>query len=239
MDIGRAFGVPFKDEKWLAKTALGALWGLLGVTAPALTGYQLDYTRAVAEGRELPLLDWSDFGRLWVRGFLGSLAMFIYMIPAVIIGTIGLLPLIASAASGDEMLAGAAMGTVCLTSFLAVAYVIAVSVFAYAALTNYAMRENFGSLFAFGEIWQRVKTPNSGYFMAWIMSMFFAFGASAVGSVLSATGIGAILVGWPLFISQIMTAHLLGQYAAVAYQRPGLAGVSSSGPSAGTYTQTT
>jgi len=50
MDIGRAFGVPFKDESWLAKTALGALWGLLGVTQPALTGYQLDYTKAVAEG---------------------------------------------------------------------------------------------------------------------------------------------------------------------------------------------
>ena len=60
MDIGRAFGVPFKDESWLAKTALGALWGLLGVTQPALTGYQLDYTKAVAKEHELPLPDWSE-----------------------------------------------------------------------------------------------------------------------------------------------------------------------------------
>ena len=54
MDIGRAFGVPFKDESLLAKTALGALWGLLGFTQPALTGYQLDYTKAVAEGLVAP-----------------------------------------------------------------------------------------------------------------------------------------------------------------------------------------
>ena len=52
MDIGRAVNAPFKDPLWKNKAALGGIWVALGVTMPAVVGAQIDYVRAVANGRE-------------------------------------------------------------------------------------------------------------------------------------------------------------------------------------------
>ena len=80
IDLGRAFKAPFADAEWVKKTLMGWLWMLLGVTAPAVYGAQLEYIKSVSEGRE-DLPDWSDFGNKWVKGFMLLIAGFIYTLP--------------------------------------------------------------------------------------------------------------------------------------------------------------
>ncbi len=59
IDLSRALKAPFQDSEWVKKTLMGWLWMLLGVTAPAVYGAQLDYIKSVSEGRE-DLPNWDD-----------------------------------------------------------------------------------------------------------------------------------------------------------------------------------
>ena len=97
MDISRAFGAPFRDPRWAAKAAWAGLWTALLVTVPAVSGYHLDYIRNVAHGQDQPLPEWKgQLGRYWVRGFLLFLGIGIYVLPAVLIVLIGLIPALGS-----------------------------------------------------------------------------------------------------------------------------------------------
>lgn len=227
MDIGRSFSAPFKDPKWVQKVGLGGLWGLLVVTAPAQTAYQMDYIKSVANGDET-LPEWSDFGGLWVRGFLAGLGYLIYMLPAVVLGFISFVPLVLASMSGDSDAAAAAgLGSMCLFGGIAMIWVIVVSIFALAGITNYAMTGRFGAMFAFGEIMTKIKTP--GYWAAWGMNMVVYFVAGTIVSMLSATGVGSILATWVYFPAYLIGGHLIGQWAASAYATQGLAPAAPTG----------
>jgi hypothetical protein len=238
MDIGRAFGIPFKDVKWFGKAAWAGLWMTLPFTGFALYGYTLDYIRNVANGYETPLPEWTgNFGRYWVRGLLVSIALGIYMLPATILMVIGYLPMLGaivqagSDPSSDATSAMAALGgtTICVTSVVAIIYIVAVSILSYAALTHYALSESFGAFFQFKEIIARLRT-NSGYFTAWLMTNVIAIGvgfvAGILASILTAILIGSVLVPFVIgvcyFVGAAMAGHLFGQYAAKAYGLPGL-----------------
>ena len=95
------------------------------------------------------------------------------------------------------------------------------SVLFYAAMVHYAVKGNFGAFFQFGEILGHVR-DGSGYFVAWMWSLVIGFGVGAVMSVLSATGIGAILYPAAIYLMTMITGHLFGQWAAKSYGYPGL-----------------
>lgn len=232
MEVGRAFGAPFRDTRWLSKTAWAGLWATLVVTAPAISGYSLDYIRNVANGYETPLPEWTgQLGRYWVRGFMLSVALFVYFLPAWILMFIGYLPMLATANTQEAASAAASLGSAsfCITFALAMIYLIVVSIFAQAAVVHFALNEGFGSLFQVKEILARLRT-NSGYFTAWIMSLVVYAGVGIVASIVG-TILGVIVIGIPFvgfvggaigFTGLVMTSHLYGQYAAKAY---GLAGL--------------
>lgn len=238
MDIGRAFGIPFKDVKWFGKAAWAGLWMTVPFTGFAVYGYTLDYIRNVANGYETPLPEWTgNFGRYWVRGLLVAIALGIYMLPATILMVIGYLPMLGAAIqagsdpSSDAASALAALGgtAICVTSMVAILYIVAVSIFSYAALTHYALSESFGAFFQFKEIIARLRT-NSGYFTAWLMTNVIAIGvgfvAGIVAGFLTAILIGIVFVPFVIgvcyFVGAAMAGHLFGQYAAKAYGLPGL-----------------
>jgi hypothetical protein len=227
----------------MTKALMGAVWIIVPFTGFAVTGYYLDYIRNTAHGQETPLPDWSLFGRYWVRGLLATIAMFLYMLPAIVIlsffmGAVMLAPLAStgndygsSSVNGFEaMLAGG----LCLGVALAVVYMIVVWIFAAAAVTHYAMHEEFSSAFAFSEIKRRLSTPNAGYMtallMSYVISIVASSAASTVGGVLFFIPFlgwiaGAFIMGGISFLGLVMAAHLFGQYAARAYGLPGLAAV--------------
>jgi hypothetical protein len=217
IDLGRAAKAPFADKDWISKSLMGLLWTLLVVTAPVIYGAQLEYIRRVAQGRE-DLPTWDDFGTKWVQGLLLSIAGFIYFLPISILGAIMLVPGIIAAAASDGDAGGALLGGgACLFGVIAVIYIAAVSIFFYGAIVNYAIKGSFGALFEVGEIMRHVR-DGSGYWNAWLWALVVGFVASTAASILSATGIGAILYGAVAYLAAMATGHLFGQWAARSYQ---------------------
>lgn len=220
IDLGRAFKAPFDDKDWLSKTALGLLWGLLVVTAPAVSGAQLEYIRGVSRGDER-LPDWNDFGTKWVEGFMVILAGILYFLPVFVIGALFVVPVATTVALGGgsdsgQLLGGLFAGGFCLYWILAIVYSVAVSVLFSAAMTNYAMKRSFGAFFEFGGIMALVR-GGTGYFTAWIYTVLIAFVGSALASVLAYTIVGGILSTGVTYLIAIMSGHVLGQWAAQAF----------------------
>ena len=218
IDIGRALKAPFEDSDWVSKTLLGFLFGLLGFTAPAVYGAQLDYISGVANGDE-SLPSWNDFGRKWVEGFMVFLAGLLYFLPVVILGFVFVVPPIIALvnANGEGGALGAVLGGgLCLFWVAALIYSIVVSVFFSAAMTNYAMRRSFGAFFDFGGILALVR-GGTGYLTAWLYTVLTAFVGSAIVSALSATGIGAVLAPAIAYLVAMITGHVLGQWARQAF----------------------
>lgn len=217
IDFARAIKAPFEDKDWVTKTLIGFLLALSVIFLPTVYGAQLDYIRRVSKGDET-LPGWDDFGNKWVEGFLVFLAGLIYFLPVLVIGVVFLAPpIIALVTGGQEDVFGSLLaGGTCLFILLAVVYSIAVSVLFSAALTHYAMRGGFGSFFDFGGILAKVR-GGTGYFTAWLYTIAISIIASFITSVLSSTGVGGILAPAVTYLMAIMTGHVLGQWAALAY----------------------
>jgi hypothetical protein len=216
IDIGRAIKAPFNDKQWVSKTLFGFLWLLLGLTAPAVYGAQIEYVKSVAEGRE-DLPTWDDFGGKWVKGFLLAVAYFLYLLPIWILAAVLLLPgLIASISSGGDYGAGMFGGGLCLFSIISIVYGVAIAILMYGATVNYAMKGGFGALFEISEILAHVR-DGSGYFAAWVWALVIGLGGSVVVSVLSATFVGYIAVPAVLYLEFMMMGHVFGQWAAKSY----------------------
>lgn len=223
-DLGRAFKAPFQDKDWVSKVLLGLLWGVIPFTIPAVYGAQLEYIRGVSEGDET-LPAWSDFGKKWVEGFMVVIAAFILYLPIIAIGSILLFPLIlasTSSGSGESMMGAVLGGSMCLFFVIALIYGIAMSIYFSAATVNFAMKGGFGAFFAFGEILAHIR-GDSKYFTAWLYAWIIGAAGGAVTGALGSTGIGVIVSGGVAYLVAIMSGHVLGQWAAVAYGRNGLA----------------
>ncbi len=218
IDLGRGFKAPFEDKDWISKTLLGFLWGLLGVTAPAVSGAQVEYIRSVSRGDD-SLPTWDDFGKKWVEGLLVFVAGFLYFLPVIVLGALFAAPIVVSllVSGGDsDVLGGLFAGGFCFFWIVALVYVAGVSVLFSAAMTNYAMKGSFGAFFALGEIMELVR-GNTGYLTAWFYTLVIGFGGSAVASILSGTGVGAILAPAITYLVAMMSGNILGQWAAQAY----------------------
>ncbi|MDF1542537.1 MAG: DUF4013 domain-containing protein, partial [Anaerosomatales bacterium] len=196
-------------------------------------------------GKETPLPDWSLFGRFWVRGLLASIAILLYMLPAIAIVTVGALSfvvpmrVVTGSGSGDwgGGLEALFAGGMCLVVMLAMVYMVAVWIFTAAALAHYAMHEEFGTAFAFGDIKRRLSTPGAGYATALVMSIVIAIVAGTVSSTVTTILLFIPVLGWIAgvfiggaigFVGSLMAAHLFGQYAARAYGLPGPLGAPES-----------
>ena len=102
----------------MVKVLLGGLFSLIPIVNFVVFGAAVTYLKNVAEGRE-ELPEWNEFGDLWIKGLLSTVALFIYFIPAWILFAIGVVPVfLASMSSGNtESLAGAAFkNSSCSTS---------------------------------------------------------------------------------------------------------------------------
>jgi hypothetical protein len=223
IDFGRAFGSPYKDPNWIVKTLLGGLFTIIPIVNFVVGGALVERIKAVAGGDET-LPEWSDFGSMWVTGLMVAIAGFIYMLPAILIMLIGIVPgCIAAVASGGNDSSGGvaalAGGSICIFYAIALIYAIAASIFFYAAMTNYAIKGNFGSFFAFGEIMGKVREGN--YFMAWIFAVVatFVYGLVSIIPIL-----GWILVLFAYYLGFMTSGHVLGQWAAEVYGMPGPGG---------------
>lgn len=186
MEVGRAFGAPFKDPKWVGKVALAVLFSLIPIVNVAVPGWGIQYIRNVREGNENQLPEWNGFGSYWVKGLTFGFASFVYYTPALLIVFGFGLPaaLSSSVLQGPDGVA-AAMGSVLTGVLVALIFSAAVSVLTEAARVNYAVYGTFGAAFGWKEILGRVRSNVGAYFTAWVLSIVAFMGLYAVGFTVS------------------------------------------------------
>lgn len=91
-----------------------------------------------------------------------------------------------------------------------------------AAVIEYAMTEQAGSLFAIGTVWRRITTVTS-FWVAWLLAIALGIGASAITSALAAPdssalrGLGFVVNAVLSLYVSLVSAGLYGQYARQAY----------------------
>ncbi len=217
MDIGRAFSYFMDDQDWLKKILIGGLISFLPILGFAGTGYWLTQTKRVYHGQEIPLPEWSDFGGYFMKGLMTTVGTLLYLLPALLIACCAFLPTFFLGNSRD----GGNIATLLMFcgACLVVLYAIALAVFLPAVTTRYAITEQFGAFFQFGEAWQLIRSNTSGYFTAVLVMMVAGMIAGTVGSIAclvgsAFTGVWASLVG----------AHLFGNFArGSAEQSPAMA----------------
>lgn len=216
MDFGRAFTYVTEDADWLKKVLLGGLWILLVVTSPAAMGYFLEVIQQVAQRRETPLPEWSDFGNKWIKGFLFCIIAFIYSLPGTIIMLIGLVPVFMASLSGSERGAGLAVGGMFLFMFLAGLWFLLVAIIFPAVSIQYALYGNFGAAFQFSQILSIITKNIGAYIMAiiaYLAACFLAFLPSIIPLI------GSIISLFAYFYAYLVGAHAFGQLAQSVMQQ--------------------
>ncbi|MBN1995102.1 MAG: DUF4013 domain-containing protein [Anaerolineae bacterium] len=217
MDIGSAFTFMFDDEEWVKKLAIGGGIALVGaILSPILIGlvlflplggYMLETLKNVRDG-QTKLPEWSDFGKLFMKGLMVFLIGLIYNIPALLVACLGggVNAAVAQPDLDANVVQALGVVSVCLSCFQIILSLLA-TVIMPAALIRYAQYDTFGSAFQIGEIFSFIMGHIGNYIVAILLTW--------VASLLAGLGIILCVVGvfFTFFWSILVSANLYGQIA--------------------------
>ncbi len=227
MDVRKSFSFVFEDREWVTKVLVGVLMSLFAwliIPAFMLTGYMVEIIRRVMDGvesdQELP--PWDDWGKLLKDGFFVSVATLIYTLPFLILMAIGFGSTIGFGGLSDanESLASAGlMATWGVVGCLSLLFGIALLFVTPAITIQYAIKDDFGACFRFGEVFDIIRNHVADILITFVVIMAAGFGLSLVTGVLSfipCLGWIAALIMSLVFGPYIMmvTGHLYGQIGA-------------------------
>lgn len=223
MDFGKAFTYMFEDKDWIAKIAIGGGILLVGglvlgwliipaiAAAAILLGYSLMVIKNVYEGSPNPLPEWTNFGDIFMKGITAFVGVLIWASPVILVACCIILTTFALGAGGGDGGSGgggAALGLL-LTCLYCLAFVvgIAINVFVYAPLTNFAINNQLSTFWDFRGAWNFIKANPGNYIIAVLLAL--------VASFLAGFGVIACLIGvfFTNFWSMLVMAHLFGQVA--------------------------
>ncbi len=197
MEFIEAIKRPFSDiKKWL----IGCVLSIIPIVNFFSLGYQLEVGRlSLKKNRSLP--EWEDWGDLFVKGLLWFVLAFVYMLPAAIIGVIGIA---IGATAFVAALAGGSESSVTMLSALLgliAAYLLPSAIF------NWLKEGKFGAGFNFGAVLKRALTGS--YFVAWLVSMVIWVVLALILSFIP-------LIGRPIaaFTAGIIMMTLIGEAVA-------------------------
>lgn len=217
MDIGKALTYVTEDERWITKLGIGAalaFFSFLIIPAFFLTGYMVNIAQNVMAGKERPLPEWEERGKLFMDGLNLFVAMLVYTLPfwlltcCVVFTTVG--------TSGLSEVSEDAVGALLSGSFLLACCVffilIIVLMFLAPAVTiHYARERSLGACFQFGKVIE-IARDNIGDI---VLTVVVSFGISMVLSL-----VGAIpFIGWLIILAgnvyvYAVLGHLYGQIGA-------------------------
>lgn len=217
MDAGKSFSYPFQDQGWPGKFLIGIVWILLNIipfigtiiSVGMINGYMLEVVRRLSAGTETPLPEWDNLGDKFVRGILLAIIEFIWVLPAIILGSFWGL---ASAALGPD---GAPTSVQAFAVLLAVVF--GLLSFAWGIFTllvlpvvtaRYAETGNFGSAFDFGPIFTILRDNIGNYVIVALLTI--------VAGIISSLGLIACGVG-VLFTAMYAYFIIYGLYG-LAYR---------------------
>ena len=225
MDFGRAFMFFKEDERWMTKIGIGAgitilSIFLLGIPAVLLVGYQLAVTRQVMAGKDLPLPEWDDWGKLFMDGLYLIIAILVYTLPLWILFCIGFaVTFLPAIGAGNDDVAAALGGVAVLTwgimGCLLVILAIGLAVMIPGLYIQYIRTNEFGSLFRIGEVFGIVRENVADILLSIVASFGANLVVSTISSVLSWTICVPLILAFagPVWVN-ISMGHLYGQIAA-------------------------
>ena len=224
MDVSKAIRFVMEDKQWISKLIIGALMSVLGfliLPALILQGYLVKVIRHVMNGNWDSLPEWDDWGDLLKDGFFVTVAQIVYTLPFILLMIIGGVATggMANLMGSDDLAAVAAGGGGLLLLCLVVLFAVALLFLTPAILIQYAIKDDFGACFRFGEVFAIIRNHMSDILIAFLITLIAAFVVSLVIGVLSFIPclgwIAALLIGLAVgpYIS-FVSGHLYGQIAA-------------------------
>ncbi|MCJ7734138.1 MAG: DUF4013 domain-containing protein [Anaerolineales bacterium] len=204
MDFGKAFSYVFEDEDWIKKIGVGGLISLIPIIGVFLVlGWGVEITKRVIKGDVEVLPDWSDFGGYLKTGFMVFVIFFIYLLPIILVQGCSSLPFLFENAD-ETMLTVFTVVSICFGCFSTL-YSIAAYLVLPAAIGKYAVTDEFGAAFKFGEIFQMVKNNLGTYGMVLL--------GGIVASLVASLGVIACVIGvlFTSVYSFAINGHLWGQ----------------------------
>jgi hypothetical protein len=212
MDIGRAFGYVFDDDRWITKILIaaaillgGIVFGVLVIPALLaaflLNGYGLEITRRVIRGDTQVLPEWDNWGELLTDGLKVFVVELVYALPMIVVGVC--LSISMSALGNEGEAAGSALGA--LMGCFNLLWGIVMGLFLPAAIAFLAARGELSAAFRFGDVFALVRDNFATYLIVlvlyWVASLIGGLGLLVCGVGLLFT---APYAGW-------ITSHLYGQ----------------------------
>lgn len=216
MDINKAIKYIPEDADWVKKIIIAAVLSIasfLLLPAFILVGYMIKIIRQVMNGEWDGLPEWDDWGALFKDGFFIFLAEFLYTLPILIILIIGGVALggFASLSSSDNAFAliGGAGGILLLC--LTVLFFVAILFLSPAITIQYAIKNDFGSLFRISELKDIVTNNMSNILIVFAVSLAIGFVSGLLVSIPILGWIAGAAIG---AASIFVVGHLYGQIAA-------------------------
>lgn len=223
MDINKSFRFVPDDKQWLSKLLIAVLLTItsfLVVPALILSGYVVKIIRQVMNGDWDGLPEWNNWGDLLKDGFFVTIAQLIYTLPFLILMFIGIASAggLAALSGSEEVAAIAATGGGLLMFCLIILFTIAFLFLAPAIFIQYAIKDEFGACFRFGEVFDIIRNHMADILIVFLVTLVAGMVLSIALGVMAITIIlipVAILLGMAVspYIS-FVTGHLYGQIAA-------------------------
>ena len=213
-----ALRFPWHGERKAETLLIGGVLTLLSVLfLPGLFvyGYLVRVVRRTAAGEDDAPPRFGEWGERLVDGLLAFVISTLYfLVPAIVVAGGALLFLVpvtvagggADTGAGLLALAGGVLALV--TVVLSLVLVLAASYLVPAAVAAYARTGRFGS--AFSPAILRPIATDGRYATGWVVAVIVGFLAQVVASVVSATGIGLVLVPFVLFYGYVAAAYAIG-----------------------------
>jgi len=220
MNIGKAFTFAFEDKDWLKKIGIAGLVMLIPFIGQlTVSGWALEVTRRVINRDPETLPDWSAFGDYLVKGLKIFVIGLVYALPIMLLSMCVNLPLSFFQDSSNEttvsMLVAASFFINCIVALFgfALAFVLP------AALAKFAVTDELGAAFRFGEVFGLLRAAPGAYLLALL--------GAIVASIVASLGLILCFIGviFTLAWAYVIQSHLWGQaYSEATAKQSGLVG---------------